>query len=102
LIDESLQRQLAGRAAEVRFCYEHLLRREPQREGRMLVTVKLSGTGTIDRAWITLDELAEPATADCALASFKEPLNGTIEGGCAIVNVPLRFKIKKPEPQPTP
>ena len=102
LIDESLQHQLAGRAAQVRFCYEHLLRRDPQREGRLIVTVKLSGAGTIDRAWTTLDELADPETTECALASFKEPLNGSIAGGCAIVNVPLRFKTKKPEPQPAP
>jgi hypothetical protein len=101
-IDESLQHQLAGRAAQVRFCYEKLLRREPQREGRLMVTVRLSETATIDRARITLDELADPETADCALASFKEPLNGTVAGGCAIVNVPLRFMIKKPEPQVTP
>ncbi|HEX2872556.1 MAG TPA: hypothetical protein VHP33_14905 [Polyangiaceae bacterium] len=99
LIDEPLQQQLAGRAAKVRFCYERLLSRDPQREGRLMVTVKLSGVGTIDRAWITLDELADPETTECALASFKEPLNGSITGGCAIVNVPLRFKVKKPEPQ---
>lgn len=101
-VDESLQQQLAGRAAKVRFCYEDLLRREPKREGRLMVTVRLSGAGTIDRSWITLDELADPETADCALASFKTPLKGNVEGGCAIVNVPLRFMIKKPEPQPTP
>ena len=98
-INESLQHQLAGRAAQVRFCYERLLGREPQREGRMMVTVRLSEGGTIDRAWITLDELADPETAECALASFKEPLDGDITGNCALVNVPLRFKIKKPEPQ---
>lgn len=101
-IDESLQHQLAGRAAQVRFCYEKLLSREPQREGRLMVTVRLSETGTIERARITLDELADPETADCALESFKDPLNGTPTGGCAIVNVPLRFKVKKAEPQVTP
>ncbi len=67
-----------------------------------MVTVRLSETGTIERARITLDELADPETADCALKSFKEPLNGTLTGGCAIVNVPLRFKVKKAEPQVTP
>jgi len=98
-IDEALQRQLVARATQVRLCYERLLGREPQREGRMMVTMRLSEGGTIDRAWLTLDELADPETADCALASFKEPLNGDIRGDCAIVNVPLRFMIKKPEPQ---
>jgi hypothetical protein len=95
-----LQHQLAGRAAQVRFCYERLLRRDPRREGRLMVTVKLSGAGAIERAWITLDELADPETSECALSSFKEPLRGTVANGCAIVNVPLRFKIKKPESPP--
>jgi hypothetical protein len=93
----SLQHQLAERAAQGRFCYEDLLRREPRAEGRLMVTMKLSGAGTIDRAWVTVDELADAETTACVLASFKEPLNGTIAGDCAIVNVPLRFQIKKPE-----
>jgi hypothetical protein len=67
-----------------------------------MITVKLSGAGTIERASITLDELGDPETVDCALAAFKEPLNGTIAGDCAMVNIPLRFQIKKPEPQTTP
>jgi hypothetical protein len=101
-IDESLQHELAGRAAQVRSCYENLLRREPRREGRLVVTVKLSEPGTIEHAWITLDELADPETTQCALAFFKAPLEGKIVGNCAIVNVPLRFKIKKPEPASSP
>jgi len=98
-IDEALQHQLAGRAAQVRFCYERLLQREPRREGRLVVAVKLSGTGNIDNATVTLDELGDPETSECALGSFKEPLSGAIAGGdCAIANVPLRFKTKKADP----
>jgi len=101
--DEALQHQLAGRAAQVRFCYERLLRRDPKREGRLTVTVTLSGTGTIDNATLSLDELADPETSECALASFKEPLNGEITGGdCALVNVPLRLMTKKPDPPNLP
>jgi len=102
-IDEALQHQLAGRAAQVRFCYERLLKRDARREGRLVVTARLSGTGTIDSASITLDELGDPETSECTLASFKEPLSGAIAGGdCAIVNVPLRFKTKKPDPPSAP
>lgn len=96
-IDAALQDELSARAAQVRICYERLLRRDPRREGRMMVTVKLSAPAVIEQTWITLDELADPETTQCARATFQEPLNGTVAGDCAIVNVPLRFEIKKPE-----
>jgi len=96
-IDSALQHQIAERAAQGRSCYENLLRRDPKREGRLVVILKLSGTGTIDSAGVSLDELADPETSECVLGYFKAPFNGSITDTCVVVNVPLRFKLKKPE-----
>lgn len=96
-IDEALQHELAGRGAQVRWCYQSLLERDPKREGRLMVTVEISGAGTIDDARITLDELGDPETSKCALGFFERPLHGAVRGDCVVVNVPLRFTIQKPK-----
>lgn len=99
-IDEAVQRELSARAARGRSCYENLLRRDPRREGRLMVTVKVSETGSIDSASIAQDELGDLETSECVLASFREPLRSTATGNCAVVNIPLRFQRKPPDPPP--
>jgi hypothetical protein len=102
MIDEPVQHQLAQRAAESRHCYEQLLHRDPKRHGRMVISVRLDGAGQFLRAAASVDEVGDPEHTQCVLSQFKAPLDATISGNCADVNIPLRFAIKKDPPEQAP
>jgi hypothetical protein len=93
-----LQQQLTERAAQTRSCYERLLQKDPTRQGRVLVKVRMSGAGEFEQATITEDDFSLPEFSECILARFREPTGTSIDANCVEVNVPFRFMPKKSPP----
>lgn len=97
-VSAELQQALTARAAKSRVCYERLLREDATRTGSVVVNVRMSGQGQFDEASLIKDEIGNAEFAECILSSFREPTGTWIEGGCAEVNVPLRFVPKRQAP----
>jgi hypothetical protein len=95
-----LQRELASRAADLRGCYERLLRRDKTREGRVVVQVIVAEDGAILGATLVEDGIDDSELSECILSWFRPGLAARPQGGCANIRVPINFAPKKPEPAP--
>jgi hypothetical protein len=93
---EALVRALSARAGQARACYEQLLRSSPHASGRLLVALRVDATGEVSSAEAIEDDVREPALTTCTLERLKRGLLPAPAGGCANINVPLRFEVKPP------
>ena len=90
-----LQSALSGRAAQSRGCYETALRNNTTLEGTMTIAVKVGPDGSVCGARVVSDGLHDPGVTNCVINKFAGAKLPPAEGGCAEVNVPLRFMPKR-------
>lgn len=90
----ALQSALSGRASQSRSCYEKALSSNATLEGTLTVSVKVGPTGQVCGAHVVSDGLHDPGVSNCVVNRFMSSTFPAPQGGCAEVNVPLRFKRK--------
>jgi hypothetical protein len=91
----ALTSALSGRAAQSRSCYEKALSSNATLEGTLTVGVKVGPGGQVCSARVVADGLHDPGVANCVVNRFLSSSFPAPQGGCAEVNVPLRFMPKK-------
>lgn len=91
----ALQSALSGRAGQSRSCYEKALSSNATLEGTLTVGVKVGPGGQVCGARIVSDGLHDPGVSNCVVARFMSSTFPAPQGGCAEVNVPLRFMPKR-------
>lgn len=91
----ALQSALSARGAQSRGCYETALRNNATLEGTLTVGVKVGPGGQVCSARVVADGLHDPGVSNCVINKFAGAQLPAPQGGCADVNVPLRFKAKK-------
>jgi hypothetical protein len=91
----ALQSALAGRAGQSRSCYEKALSSNATLEGTLTVGVKVGPGGQVCGARVVADGLHDPGVSNCVVNRFAGATYPAPQGGCADVNVPLRFKAKR-------
>ena len=91
----ALQSALGARGAQARGCYETALRNNATLEGTLTVGVKVGPGGQVCSARVVADGLHDPGVSNCVVNKFAGSQLPAPQGGCADVNVPLRFKAKK-------
>lgn len=91
----TLQSALAGRAAQSRGCYETALRNNATLEGQLMIAVKVGPGGQVCSARTVSDSLGDPGVVNCVINKFAGAALPAPQGGCAEVNVPMRFTPKR-------
>lgn len=91
----ALTSALSGRAAQSRSCYEKALSSNATLAGTLTVGVKVGPGGQVCSARVVADGLHDPGVSNCVVARFQSATFPAPQGGCAEVNVPLRFMPKK-------
>jgi hypothetical protein len=89
-------------AANARECYRAELRNESQSgaapEGRLMVRVEVNEDGAVRSARAVQDSLGRPSVTTCVTHLFSESTLPRPQSGCVIINVPLAFLVKQPDP----
>ena len=85
-----------------RSCYERLLVGTPAAHGKMLVSMRIGADGTVARVTLTKNEVGEEKFSQCVKSKLMTNYPRGPEGGCADVNVPLKFEPKKNDGSTTP
>jgi len=91
----ALQSALSGRAGQSRSCYEKALSSNATLEGTLTIGVKVGPSGSVCSARVVADGLHDPGVSNCVVARFMGATFPAPQGGCAEVNVPLRFMPKR-------
>ena len=91
----ALTSALSGRAGQSRSCYEKALSSNATLEGTLTIGVKVGPTGQVCGARVVSDGLHDPGVSNCVVARFASSTFPAPQGGCAEVNVPLRFMPKR-------
>jgi len=91
----ALTSALAGRAGQSRSCYEKALSSNATLEGTLTVGVKVGLAGQVCSARVVADGLHDPGVSNCVVNRFAGSTFPAPQGGCAEVNVPLRFMPKR-------
>jgi hypothetical protein len=91
----ALTSALAGRAGQSRSCYERALSTNATLEGTLTVGVKVGPSGQVCSARVVADGLHDPGVSNCVVNRFMGATFPAPQGGCADVNVPLRFMPKR-------
>lgn len=91
----ALSSALSGRAGQSRSCYEKALSSNATLEGTLTIGVKVGAGGQVCSARVVADGLHDPGVSNCVVNRFMGATFPAPEGGCAEVNVPLRFMPKR-------
>lgn len=91
----ALQSALSGRAGQSRSCYEKALSSNATLEGTLTIGVKVGPGGQVCSARVVADGLHDPGVSNCVVNRFLGATFPAPQGGCAEVNVPLRFMPKR-------
>jgi hypothetical protein len=91
----ALQSALSGRAGQSRSCYEKALSSNATLEGTLTIGVKVGPGGQVCSARVVADGLHDPGVSNCVVNRFIASSFPAPQGGCAEVNVPLRFMPKR-------
>lgn len=91
----ALQSALSGRAGQSRSCYEKALSTNSTLEGTLTIGVKVGPGGQVCGARVVSDGLHDPGVSNCVVNRFASSTFPSPQGGCAEVNVPLRFMPKR-------
>jgi len=91
----ALTSALAGRAGQSRSCYEKALSSNATLEGTLTIGVKVGPGGQVCSARVVADGLHDPGVSNCVVNRFMGATFPAPQGGCAEVNVPLRFMPKR-------
>jgi hypothetical protein len=91
----ALTSALSGRAGQSRSCYEKALSSNATLEGTLTIGVKVGPGGQVCSARVVADGLHDPGVSNCVVNRFAGSTFPAPQGGCAEVNVPLRFMPKR-------
>jgi hypothetical protein len=91
----ALTSALSGRAGQSRSCYEKALSSNATLEGTLTIGVKVGPGGQVCSARVVADGLHDPGVSNCVVNRFLGTTFPAPQGGCADVNVPLRFMPKR-------
>lgn len=91
----ALTSALSGRASQSRSCYEKALSSNATLEGTLTIGVRVGPGGQVCGARVVSDGLHDPGVSNCVVARFASSTFPAPQGGCAEVNVPLRFMPKR-------
>lgn len=91
----ALNSALSARGAMARNCYNTALRNNPNLEGKMMMSVRLSPSGSVCSARVTNNSLGDQSIASCVSAKFLAGNFPSPDGGCINANVPLNFTAKQ-------
>ena len=91
----ALTSALSGRAGQSRSCYEKALSSNATLEGTLTIGVKVGPGGQVCSARVVADGLHDPGVSNCVVNRFMGASFPAPQGGCAEVNVPLRFMPKR-------
>jgi hypothetical protein len=86
---------LSGRAGQSRSCYEKALSTNATLEGTLTIGVRVGPGGQVCGARVVADGLHDPGVTNCVVNRFASSTFPAPQGGCAEVNVPLRFMPKR-------
>lgn len=92
---------ITARAALARSCYERLLATVPNAAGRLLIGMRIEADGQVSRVSMLENTVGDEGLSACVKSKLVRNYPRGPEGGCAEVNVPIRFEPKKNDP-PTP
>lgn len=82
---------LRARAGQARSCYERALTHNSSLSGSVVLSVRVSPTGTACSASTAKDTLADPAVTNCVLQRFRSGKFPKPTGGCVDVALPINF-----------
>jgi hypothetical protein len=91
----ALTSALSGRAGQSRSCYEKALSSNATLEGTLTIGVRVGPGGQVCSARVVNDGLHDPGVSNCVVNRFLGSSFPAPQGGCAEVNVPLRFMPKR-------
>lgn len=86
-----LQSALAQRAGAARACYERALRINSDLQGKVMLQVRVDGSGNVCAANIVQDDIHSSEVTSCLTRSFRSAKVPPATGGCVDVKVPLSF-----------
>ncbi len=88
----ALRSALSGAGAASRGCYERALRTDPSLQGKVVVSVRISATGSVCSASIAQNTVGSAGVGECVLGLFRGKSFPPVTGGkCADVSVPISF-----------
>jgi hypothetical protein len=94
-VPQELVEAISSRAAMARTCYERLLASVPDANGKLLVGMHIEADGKVTRVSMLEDSVGDADLATCVKNNLLGDLPRGPQGGCAEVNLPLRFQPKK-------
>jgi hypothetical protein len=100
-LQQELVAAISARAGLARSCYERLLATAPNAQGRLLIGMRIEADGQVTRVSTLENTVGDEGLSACVKSKLMRNYPRGPEGGCAEVNVPIRFEPKKNDP-PTP
>jgi hypothetical protein len=82
---------LRARAGQARSCYERALTHNSSLSGSVVLSLRVSPSGTACSASMAKDTLADPAVTNCVLQRFRSGKFPKPGGGCVDVALPINF-----------
>lgn len=82
---------LRARAGQARSCYERALTHNSSLSGSVVLSVRVSPTGTACSASMEKDTLGDPAVTNCVLQRFRSGKFPKPTGGCVDIALPINF-----------
>lgn len=92
---QALVAAISARAGLARSCYERLLVTVPNASGRLLVGMRIEADGQVSRVSLLENTVGDEGLGACVKSKLVRSYPRGPEGGCAEVNVPIRFEPKK-------
>ena len=87
-----LQGALAFRAKTAHKCYDEALAQDPTLKGQVVISVRVSGNGTVCAAGVESSDIPNPSVAACIANKFRQGSRlPSPTGGCVSVNVPMKL-----------
>lgn len=94
-VKAELVSMLSTKAAQSRRCYDKLLSTQPSARGSYVVNMRVNARGKVEHARLVTDEVGDPAMARCVLERFRSATYPKPSGGCADIEVPLRYEPRR-------
>ena len=101
-VPQELVEVITARAATTRTCYERLLASAPDAGGKLAVGMHIEENGKVTHISMIEDSIGDAGLASCVTSKMLGDLPRGPDGGCAEVNVPLKFQPKKSDDAPKP
>jgi hypothetical protein len=87
-----LQSALAFRAKTAHKCYDEALSQDSTLKGQVVISVRVSGNGTVCASSVVSSDIPNPSVAACIANRFRQGARlPSPTGGCVEVNVPMKL-----------